>query len=515
MKKSWFAGLVTDLLLVTIAFVIAVWLKPGPDIPYYTKYYRSFLLFLSIWLAVSALFGKWRIEDHERRSVLFRQVLVSNLVIFSLVAALMFIFRVGYYSRLIVVGTVLIGTAFEMVVGSVCYSFCHAPLRNENGKSNGVLRNRNSNSNGNGITTLIQPPAKKRPISRALTQQRENALLLEISKPVFNFIFQYAPINSNQTLIVSTNSRFNIDMQLQLEFEAIVNLERINDIRYLNKFFEAVNTKLPVGGIYVNNVETKNLRKKRIMNKFPAGLNYLYYIGDFIVKRIFPKFALTKGMYFLLTRGQNRVLSKAETFGRLYSCGFSIMEERLIDGYLYFIARKEKEPLYPSNPSYGPIIALDRIGREGKPIKVFKMRTMHPFAEYLQEYMYKRSGLDDKGKFRDDFRISTLGKILRIFWLDEFPMLVNLLRGEMKLFGVRPLSRQYFDLYSEELQQKRIRYKPGLVPPYYVDNPKTLDEIMASELKYLNAFDKHPLITDFRYFWKAMYNIIFKKARSS
>jgi lipopolysaccharide/colanic/teichoic acid biosynthesis glycosyltransferase len=139
---------------------------------------------------------------------------------------------------------------------------------------------------------------------------------------------------------------------------------------------------------------------------------------------------------------------------------------------------------------------------------------MHPFAEYLQEYIYQRAGLQEGGKFNDDFRISTMGKILRTFWLDEVPMLVNVLRGEMKLFGIRPLSRQYFELYSEELQQKRIRYKPGLIPPYYVDNPKTLDEIMASEMKYFNAYDKHPLITDFRYFWKALYNIVFKKARS-
>jgi lipopolysaccharide/colanic/teichoic acid biosynthesis glycosyltransferase len=511
MKKNWVTGLITDLLLVTVAFVIAVWLKPGSDIPYYIKYYKSFLLFLAIWLAISALFGKWRIESHERKSVFYRQVLVSNLVIFSLASGLMFLVREDYYSRLIVVGTVLIATALEMIIGSVCYSFCHAPVRHENGKPNGFLRNGNSN----GAATTMQRPGKTRPISSALTRQRENALLLEISRPVFNFIFQYAPLNSNQTLIVSTNSRFNIDMQIQPEFEAIVNLERINDVRYLNKFFEAVNSKLPVGGIFVDNVETKELRKTRILKKFSPGFNYLYYMADFTVKRIFPKFAPTKGIYFLMTRGQNRVLSKAETFGRLYSCGFSIVEERFIDGYLYFIARKVKEPLFPSNPSYGPIVALDRIGRDEKPIRVYKMRTMHPFAEYLQEYMYQRAGLQQGGKFRDDFRISTLGKILRTFWLDEVPMLVNLLRGEMKLFGVRPLSRQYFELYSEALRQKRIQYKPGLVPPYYVDNPKTLDEIMASEMKYLNAYDKHPLITDFRYFWKAMYNIVFKRARSN
>ena len=55
----------------------------------------------------------------------------------------------------------------------------------------------------------------------------------------------------------------------------------------------------------------------------------------------------------------------------------------------------------------------------------------------------------------------------------------------MKLVGVRPLSQHYFSLYTKELQDKRILCKPGLVPPYYADMPKNLDEIIASEMRYL------------------------------
>ena len=85
----------------------------------------------------------------------------------------------------------------------------------------------------------------------------------------------------------------------------------------------------------------------------------------------------------------------------------------------------------------------------------------------------------------------------------------------MKLFGVRPLSEHYFSLYSEELQEKRIKTRPGLIPPFYVDMPKTIEEIQASELRYLEAYEKHPFRTDWKYFWKAFWNILFKKARSS
>jgi len=76
------------------------------------------------------------------------------------------------------------------------------------------------------------------------------------------------------------------------------------------------------------------------------------------------------------------------------------------------------------------------------------------------------------------------------------------------------LSRQYFKLYTIELQKLRIKNKPGLIPPFYVDYPKTLEEIMDSELKYLKAYEKHPFLTDWTYFWKAISNIIFRRYRS-
>jgi lipopolysaccharide/colanic/teichoic acid biosynthesis glycosyltransferase len=122
--------------------------------------------------------------------------------------------------------------------------------------------------------------------------------------------------------------------------------------------------------------------------------------------------------------------------------------------------------------------------------------------------------LQEGGKFKDDFRVTTLGRILRSFWLDELPMLINLLKGDLKLFGVRPLSKQYFRLYTNELQHLRVLTKPGLIPPFYVDYPRTLDEIMSSELKYLRAYMNHPIKTDWLYFWKAAFNIIFRRYRS-
>ncbi len=331
---------------------------------------------------------------------------------------------------------------------------------------------------------------------------------------VLRFIELQVDLGNPKNLILATATRFNILSQEVPQFQNIVNLKRINDIRYINKFFEAVNTKMDFSGHFIGCVETKNLRKERVLKKFPAGMNYLIYTLDFILKRIFPKLPITKKIYFFLTRGNNRVISKAETLGRLVSCGFSIIDEKVIDGHLFFVAQKIKKPLYPQNPTYSLLIKLNRIGQEGKKIQVYKLRSMHPFSEYLQEYIYQKNKMEAGGKFKNDFRVSFIGRILRKFWIDELPMLFNLLRGDLKLVGVRPLSPHYFNLYDNHLKQLRIQTKPGLIPPFYADMPRTFNDIRESERRYLLKHRKAPLKTDFVYFRKALFNIFFKNARS-
>jgi lipopolysaccharide/colanic/teichoic acid biosynthesis glycosyltransferase len=100
---------------------------------------------------------------------------------------------------------------------------------------------------------------------------------------------------------------------------------------------------------------------------------------------------------------------------------------------------------------------------------------------------------------------------MRKLWIDELPMFINFLKGEIKLVGVRPLSRHYFSLYSPEMQELRTKVKPGLLPPFYYDKqtPKTIEEVQASERRYVEAYLRHPFLTDIRYFFGTISNIIF------
>ncbi|MFU8861415.1 MAG: sugar transferase, partial [Cyclonatronaceae bacterium] len=124
------------------------------------------------------------------------------------------------------------------------------------------------------------------------------------------------------------------------------------------------------------------------------------------------------------------------------------------------------------------------------------------------------NNLKEGGKLDNDYRITSWGRLMRKLWIDELPMFLNLLKGEMKLVGVRPLSQHYFHLYPEDVQRLRISTRPGLVPPFYADLPKTFEEIVESERRYLFAYKEHPVRTDISYFFKAARNILIKKARS-
>jgi lipopolysaccharide/colanic/teichoic acid biosynthesis glycosyltransferase len=499
-----------DLLILLIAFTIPALIKRLPLFTYYQNYFTSVLPLLISWFPVSFYFKKYRpIKSHRTIRRFLLPILQANLVILGISALVMITLHQKQYSIIVIFGTIFGATVGEILA----YNTLHYVGRlHDTIDENMLVKTMRSKTEvtETGLKRLLNDI----PADEILLKSIREDVVNEVGEEVYATLDHWVNLCSPECQIVSTTSRFNVQKLPGLN-RCIVNLHRINDMRYLNKFFETVNQKLGPDGIFIGFAETKDLRKQRILRKFPPVLNYLVYFLDYLVKRVFPKFKLTKKIYFLLTRGENRVLSKAEVFGRLYSCGFEVLDEVFVNRHLYFLARKTGSPHYPADPTYGPLIKLRRVGKNGKIINVYKLRTMHPYAEYLQAYIYKKYNLQAGGKFKDDFRVSTLGRFLRKFWIDELPMLYNLLKGDLKMVGVRPLSQHYLSLYTSELQEKRKLKKPGLIPPFYADMPKTLEEIMASEMRYLDAHEKHPVSTDLKYFFKALYNIIFRRARSN
>ena len=297
------------------------------------------------------------------------------------------------------------------------------------------------------------------------------------------------------------------------EAEVLLSQEHMNAVRYLNRYLRRANAKLKMDGYFVCSFDTARKRKVKIFSTYPRFLAYIIYYIDFLWHRVCPKLYLTRRFYYFCTKKVRKVFPRPEVLGRLCYCGFDVVSEQYIHDRYCVIAQKKRLPS-TKHHVYGIFIKLRRVGKDGKLFNVYKFRTMFAYSEYLQSYVYENNQLDEGGKFKNDYRVTGWGRILRKYWLDELPMIINMLKGQMKLVGVRPLSQQYFNLYSPELQQLRIKTKPGLLPPFYVDMPKSLKQIQESEKRYLEAYLEHPFKTDWKYFWAIVRNIVFKKKRS-
>jgi lipopolysaccharide/colanic/teichoic acid biosynthesis glycosyltransferase len=228
-----------------------------------------------------------------------------------------------------------------------------------------------------------------------------------------------------------------------------------------------------------------------------------------------PKIPVFQKLYFAITNGKDRALSKSEGLGRLYYCGFNVIAITEYDNLLYYVAKKKRIPNDDKNPSYSPIVKMKRVGKHRKDIFVYKFRTMHPYAEYLQDFIITNYGYSANGKPANDFRLTSWGKFMRKYWLDELPQIINVAKGEMKLVGIRPVSQRFLDEYPPELVERRLKYKPGCIPAYVALNKQGVEEFIEAEREYLADKKLHPLITDFKYFIRALNTIFIKKMRSA
>jgi lipopolysaccharide/colanic/teichoic acid biosynthesis glycosyltransferase len=103
--------------------------------------------------------------------------------------------------------------------------------------------------------------------------------------------------------------------------------------------------------------------------------------------------------------------------------------------------------------SPGPVIYRQRrIGRDGRPFDVLKLRTMVDGAEWLGAGLAVNTG---------DARITRVGRLLRRTSLDELPNLLNVLRGDMSLIGPRPTLPHQVDAYDAR-QRGRLAIRPGI-----------------------------------------------------
>lgn len=98
----------------------------------------------------------------------------------------------------------------------------------------------------------------------------------------------------------------------------------------------------------------------------------------------------------------------------------------------------------------------------GKPFYIQKRSGKNGESFYLIKFKTMKDIYDDKGEIlHDSKRLTTFGKFLREYSLDELPQLINVLKGDMSLIGPRPLIEEYLPLYNQ-FQKRRLEVKPGI-----------------------------------------------------
>lgn len=134
----------------------------------------------------------------------------------------------------------------------------------------------------------------------------------------------------------------------------------------------------------------------------------------------------------------------------------------------------------------GPVFYVqERVGRFGRPFRMFKLRTMVVGADRWEDLPNDADG--PVFKLRLDPRVTRVGRVLRRLSIDELPQLVNVIRGEMSLVGPRPPLPSEVTRY-ERWQLRRLSVRPGLTCSWQVSGRSDLpfDQWMALDLAYID-----------------------------
>ena len=154
--------------------------------------------------------------------------------------------------------------------------------------------------------------------------------------------------------------------------------------------------------------------------------------------------------------------------------------------------------VYLDDPHGSPIFAQERCGRDAKPFKMYKFRSMYVDAEARLNDLLKDNEMDGPAfKIKDDPRITRVGHFIRKTSLDELPQLWNILKGDMTIIGPRPPLPREVAQYTP-YQMHRLDVKTGLSCYHEVygrSDTTDFDEWVEADLKYIR---ERGMLTDLK-----------------
>ena len=505
-----------DILILIMAFLIAAWLEPGTRRVILPNHTLLFVILVLFWLPISSLFGKYKIDFKQPLNKSLFTMVTTNLSLLGICAVLVIVFKLFNISQVVLFGTIAFASILEFFLISVLsidYRLgrqARELLQNEEQEVVEKLEKIQP-------TPVVEHNNIKRVKSDISDQEKaelKSFVEEEIGQEALEYISSFIDMSSNLVKVMSIHELLPV-MTMSLGYEGVVNIRKLNKIMGINKVMAALNHKMTDDGLFIGCVETYQSRKRR--HKEEYGIIY-YTIEplDFLIKRVFPRYKVTRRIQKLFRIKISRAISLTEALGRLVMNGFEIVDYKEINHIVWFVGKKVDKPK-EAKQNYGLLFKKSCAGKNGKIIDVYKMRTMHPYSEYLQAYLIKNHGYSDAGhgKIRNDFRISRWGKFMRSTWIDEMPQFINVFRGEMNLVGVRPIRPARLDEFPEDLRELRKKFKPGCIPPYVSLLMGDEEGNIEAERIYLEEKIKSPYLTDIKYLIKGLYNMFTRKITSS
>ena len=186
----------------------------------------------------------------------------------------------------------------------------------------------------------------------------------------------------------------------------------------------------------------------------------------------------------------------------------ALLSSRDLDGALTLALR-----YFPSIEASGACtIRQVRVGVGGELQQFVKIRTMRADVRSSAAEIAAHAAAREKTSHADA-RVTPLGRVLRTFWVDEWPQFLDLLKGKLRIFGIRPCLPVEFLCMPPEMQRLRSKFKPGLINALLGAEVSGACGRAQAEMQYLLAKEKHPWRTDIVYFSRAVYNVLIKGRR--
>ena len=456
--KGWLKHgdfIIMDIILLQLCFIFTYWIFHGISSPYDKDTYQYLALLMFLGQAITILFSS------HYRSIIRRKVIeeIIAVLIYSveiLVITLVFLFMVkrsSQFSRL----QIFVTTGMFWVV-DIC----------------------------------VKQLNKKR-ILRALERDRnKRRIVLVTSRPhVADAIKKLTGAGTKDTRIVAV-------VLMGEESDTPGQIEGVNldcPIFTLSDHVMEWISHEWVDGVFVLQPADQLFPEKLMNGLMTMGIT-MYYSMTALNDNRWPAVDLQKlGSYKVITNSAKFISAGwlilkriIDILGGLVGCVFTLLLTIIIGPLIYF-----KDP--------GPIFFKQvRIGRNGKPFKIYKFRSMYMDAEErkaalmsqnkMQGLMFKMDddpriiGSEKKGK---DGRPKGIGNFIRNTSIDEFPQFFNVVLGNMSLVGWRPCTQNEWEQYNLE-HRSRAGMKPGITGMWQVSGRSKItdfDEVVRLDQEYI------------------------------